>query len=62
MSREIVTQQQFKKLSNKDLEEGKEIFEIYTTLDGMGRLLARIYINALSDRRKVEEVQSNTLI
>lgn len=55
-------QQQFKNLSNQDLEEGKEVFEMYETLDDMGRLLARIYLSALRDRCKVKKVQSSTLV
>lgn len=44
-----------KNLTSKDLEEGKEIAEIYAKLPETEKVQVRIYTQALADRNEIQE-------
>lgn len=43
----------FKNLTEKDLQEGKEIAEIFASLPEEERMQAKIYAQALADRNEI---------
>ncbi|MBS4933080.1 MAG: hypothetical protein KH020_17560 [Clostridiales bacterium] len=41
---------EFKHLTEKNLQDGQEIYELYNSLDEEGKKQAKIYLSALRDR------------
>lgn len=44
-----------KRLTHKDLEEGKKISDVFASLDEVSKTMAMVYISALRDKQLVSK-------